>query len=82
MEISPLTSRFRTAMQMVLMHAARLDGRRLWPPSLLGGWRVAGGGWHWQLVASVAQQQEASRKIAICSNEKVWPLRPLSLTSF
>jgi hypothetical protein len=25
-------------------------------------------GWHWQLVASVAQQQEAGRKIVMCAN--------------
>jgi hypothetical protein len=31
------------------------------------------GGWHWQRVASVAQQQEASPKSAICANESLRP---------
>jgi hypothetical protein len=35
---------------------------------------LAPGGWHWQRVASVAQQQEASPKSAICANESSDPL--------
>jgi hypothetical protein len=69
---------------MLIRLREELGGKRLLCKGGSGGLRAQGdsisiaiaiaisivvGGWHWQLVASVAQQQEASPQSAIYANE-------------